>query len=171
MKKLMTVFFAVGYLVLLLNSSRSFANTWCHAFLKATDGSVLQLDYQVQRIGRNRGPDIYVMSNLYLHAQNDAFEGSENVSMVIMNPVNGSTSASSKELSKFSFNEGQFTGNANDIGNGRFEPVIRYDYPGETFYLEVAIVVDGIWLKDPISGTSNFSFNPNQYQNMCPNPF
>jgi hypothetical protein len=172
MIKVLLKLIVAGILAAIVNTSSAMADTWCHAFLKASDGTELQLDYQVRRIGLNRSPDVFVMANLYAHVSNTEFNGSEGISIVLMNPRNGTSSGSSKTLSALDFDGQRFSGKASDLENGRYAPYIRYDLPGySNFHLEFAVVIDGVWLKDPVSGGSNFKFFPEQYPNMCANPF
>lgn len=162
---------AIAVAILTIASSAS-ADTWCHGFLKATDGTEIQIDYQVARQQLAHSPDLLVMANLYAHVKNEAFNGLENVSVVLMNPPNGSEPASSQVLSSLSFDGQRFTGKASDLENGRYAPYIKYDMPGyRSFHLELAVVIDDQWLIDPVTGESNFKFYADQYPNICANPY
>jgi hypothetical protein len=53
MKQISFKFMVAGLMAVFVNTSNAFADAWCHAFLEATDGTVLQIDYQVRRVGLN----------------------------------------------------------------------------------------------------------------------
>ena len=155
-----------------LTVSIAFADSWCHAPLRADDGTEIQIDYQVARWQLAHSPDLLIMANLYTHIKNNAFNGLEDVSVVLMNPPNRSEQAFSQVLSSLSFDGQRFTGKASNLEHGRYAPYIRHDIPGySSFHLEIAVVVNGRWLRDPIGGDSNFKFYPNQYLNLCANPY
>lgn len=172
MKQVLLKLIVTGFVAAFANTSNAFASPWCHVFLKATDGTELQIDYQVGRQQLAHSPDLLVMGNLYTHVKNEAFAGSEDVSMVLMNPVNGYEPSSSQTLRSLPFDGQRFTGKASDLANGRYTPYIKYDFPNyASFHLEIAVVVNGVWLKNPLSGESNFKLFPEHYPNMCAHPF
>ena len=169
---------ATPFLTALLNYSRSaWADTWCHAFLKATDGTEIQIDYQIAQYQPMRMPNYWVMKNIYVHARNRLFQGNENVSTVFMTPWNNARPEGCSDIRNLLFDGQRYTAAGASVAYGNYVSIIRPvgasgNYLGEpAYHFKVAIVVDNVWLKDPITRDSNFRFYADAYPNLCANPY
>ncbi|MCX6125062.1 MAG: hypothetical protein NTV34_10005 [Proteobacteria bacterium] len=168
---------AAFILTTLLNCSPSaLAGTWCHAFLKATDGTEIQIDYQIAQYQPMRMPNYWAMKNIYVHARSQLFQGNENVSIVFMTPWNGARPEGGSEIRELPFDGQRYTAAGTSAAYGDYVSIIRpvgplgYYHGESAYHFEVAIVVDNVWLKDPVTRESNFRLYADAYPNLCANP-
>lgn len=59
------------------NAATAFATPWCHFALRASDGTEIRVDYQVDVTQHGRDGFYYYMRNTYVHAENPRFKGRE----------------------------------------------------------------------------------------------
>lgn len=144
----------------------AFAQTWHHASGTSQEGVSLTLDYTTKKDAFNGcyKCTYYTRTDaLWLNLQSPVLKAGDSVRAVLVNKRYAFwtrpdvTEIETREVDfAYAGSEGgvaRFTveaGNLRTWGSG---------YGGtEDFELEVAIVVNGVWLKDPVSGTSNFRF-------------
>lgn len=158
---------------MLVSGSTALADTWCHDLLKATDGTEIQIDYQIGQESPMRMPTYWAMKNVYVHVKNKNFTGSEAVSVVFTTAVNGRRPDWSRVAHDVPYDGDRYTASGG-IFDRPFTSLIRptgWNGGGASYHFEVAIVVDGHWLVDPVSTESNFKFFADQYHNLCANPY
>lgn len=115
---------------------------WRHANLKAADGTEINVDYNVFRAG-----DAIMADPLWVNVKNPAFSGGEKVRVVLINSTVLTQSTQTLDLEHAG--QGRFTARAGRVWIMQTEA---------SFNQEIAVVVDGKWLTDPVSGSNNFKF-------------
>ena len=123
----------------------SSADQWCHIPLKATDGTLIQVDYRYNGpYGRSGVVDI---TPLWVNVTRPAGTANSNVRAVLINYSYNSPQNFQQDLQRDTAQHfsGQFA---------RFS-----DLYGSYKRTEIAVVVDSQWLKDPISGKTNFQID------------
>lgn len=160
-------------LLIYVSGSRAIADTWCHGFLNADDGTKIQIDYQVDQYQPMRMPTYWTMKNVYVHVKNNQFVGSEKISVVFTTAVNGAKPSWSEVARDIIYDGSRYTasGNAFDWPFHSLIQTTGRDGGGPRYHFEVAIVADGQWLNDPVSKESNFKFFADRYSNFCANPY
>lgn len=154
----------ITLLNLAVRQSIADSNIWCHASLKATNGTSIQVDYQVEYRHYSRMPDYWVMSNVYVHFADQRFSGTEKVSVVLLDVNRGVYSQ--QEIRALPFMQGRYTAHSQQ------DILIKSNFSDHVYsphHFEIAVAIDDIWLKDPISGESNFKFFATDYPNYCSN--
>lgn len=134
---------AAGGVGFFLISGVGLADETLHSQVKSTDGTVIQVDYQ-QEIFR----DGYVIATpLWIHALNSRLRPGDRVRVVLMTYDAG-------RLEQFETVDLYYS------EPGRYEGLLRgglvIGHEEDHFRQELACVVNGGWLSDPINGTSNF---------------
>jgi hypothetical protein len=155
------------------------ASPWCHEFQNSVDGSRIQMDNQVDSFRDRFDRLTAIRENTYLHLSNPAFTGSEQVRFVLLSEtILESRPGSGGDRRQ----ETEFIGDAQwDTATERYTlragPNRRYSTADAIIFSapyrthqEVAVVVDGKWLKRPDGGGSNFIFDANNYPDFCANP-
>lgn len=115
---------------------------WRHANLKAADGTEINVDYNVFRAG-----DGLLADPIWVNVSNPAFCGGERARVVLINSSLAGQSTQTLDLEYAG--QGRFTARAGRVW------IIQ---PEANFSQEIAVVVDGKWLTDPVSGSNNFKF-------------
>ena len=119
------------------------ATPWCHAGLTATDRTSISLDYQATG-SFTRGNAFFGVGPLWFNVHRQDLHEQDAVRLVFLDLEDGRLQSS--QTIDLTFAEpGRFTAPAT-----AFETAI---YRAQ----QVAIVINGTWLKDPISGNSNFT--------------
>lgn len=148
---------------------------WCHDYLRSADGFAINFDYQVIETGPNpNGPSEIkrTTSPAWLNVVGASFSGAEHVSAVIVThgysekcgPVECGLYDEQVHHVDLAFAGGnRFTGQVS--GDLPFQLYVEGDDDATQYLYEIAVVVDGRWLKDPVSGSSNFRYTP-QYADM-----
>jgi hypothetical protein len=122
-------------------------DNWCHVGLSATDGTTINVDYQVN--GPYGRGSYYQLSHVWVNVSNNKVNSNAKVRAVL---IHKNQSATTYQLDLQSAGSGRFSGslNADQSITGN-----TYDQTSD----EIAVVVNGQWLKDPISRNNNFKFN------------
>ncbi len=140
-------------------------NPWCHVALTATDGTNVQIDYQLHGPYDHAG--YYQVTPLWINVRRSGLGSSDQAQAVIVNNYAGQnpvTSTGDLTLAE----PGRLTG---EIDGVTFWPSmfvsgasgLQEAYQGTG----AALVIDGNWLSDPISGTHNFGINLNDSIKTC----
>lgn len=156
-----------------VSATRSWAEPWCHVKFTSTNQTQIQTDYLLK-------PGYYSREHLeglaaedvWVHVSNPEWTGQEKVQLIF---VEGPSSQaidlnynpqekrfSSRVLRNFAVMVKRYGPFAGDPQLPDF--IHHYGY-------EIAVVVNGHWLKDPISQSSNFVLNFANYPDYCPNRF
>jgi len=148
---------ALGFAV--LSSSAALAGEWKHAQLVSAEGVAIDVDYTVKSDTFNGcyKCTLFTRSDaLWINVTAPNLSEGDKVRAVLVNKGKFATASDvihfeTKEIDLTYAGNGRFTADAGSLriwGSG---------YAGaETFTLEVALVVNGTWLKDPMSQTNNF---------------
>ncbi|MFH0920890.1 MAG: hypothetical protein V1913_11060 [Fibrobacterota bacterium] len=122
---------------------------WRHANLKATDGTAINVDYNVFRSG-----DEIIADPIWVNVLNPVFSGDEKVRVVLTNYFDSSPAVSnpvhSTQILDLKY-----------AGQGRFSAQpnrVMMMQPEMNFRQEIAVVIDRQWLTDPTTGSHNFKF-------------
>lgn len=134
---------AVGGLGLALMSSPGLADDFEHAELKSSDGTSIQLDYQ-QGIFRD---GYLVASPLWVHVISPSLRPLDRVRVVLM-VYDFGRQEQFEEVDLYYAAPGRF--------DGYLRGGLVIGREGDDFKEQLACVVSGRWLRDPINGTSNF---------------
>ena len=139
------------------------AQDWKHASVKSAEGVTLNLDYTTKKdpVTGCYKCTLYTRTDaLWLNIEAPGLGDGDTVRAVVLNKrYTQWTRPEPTEIETYAFDLAP-------AGNGRFTVdagTLRtwgQGYGGvEDFVLEIALVVNGKWLQDPISGTSNFQLN------------
>ena len=145
------------------------ASSWCHEGYGANDGSNVRMDYQVQDYFSRFEGHYSGRTNMWVHISNPRFTGKEQVRVLVLNY----STASGGERGEF--RNTAFEGEASyDASSARFTigganadaPITGNSLQG---YQEIAVVVDGRWLKAANNPSSNLVFDARKYPQYCAN--
>lgn len=114
--------------------------------LRAADGTEITVEYEP-----SRGGDEIRAESVRLRVRNAGLRGAEKVRAVLMNYFDGQVAAGMKDSQTIdlAFDGAAFTGKAAPL---------TLMQPEMNFRQELAVVVDGRWLTDPVGGGHNFRF-------------
>lgn len=152
-------------------SSTTFAQTWCHEAHESSDGSLIELHYQVESYNSRFMGMITHRKNSWLHVSNPALKGDEHVRFVLLNIKQRDNGSWVEEAANYQADANydpasrRFTATANQF----FVP-IKYQF-GSEYHQEIAVSINGRWLKIPGTDTSNLSFTAQNYGEYCANPY
>ncbi len=124
---------------------------WRHVGLRAEDGTGIKIDFNAVSIG-NR----IMATPVWINVSNSALKGGENVTAVLINYYDNSNQIESTQNIVLKYaGDGKFTAQADRI------EVLQRSHNGSIYFCrqEIAVVVDGNWLVDPVTGVHNFKFN------------
>ena len=148
---------ALGFAV--LASSSALASEWKHSELVSAEGVAVEVDYTVKSdvfTGCYKCT-LYTRSDaLWINVSAPNLSEGDKVRAVLVNKGKFATTPDvlhfeSKEIDLTYAGNGRFTADAGSLR------IWGAGYAGtETFTLELALVVNGTWLKDPVSKTNNF---------------
>lgn len=154
-----------------LISVPSFAQSWCHESHESADGSLVELHYQVESYNSRFMGMITHRKNAWLHASNPAWKGEEKVRFVLLNLKHRDDGSWAEEMSNYQVDASY------DPSSRRFTaPVSQFFIPityqfGSEYRQEIAVTIDGRWLKVPGTDLSNLSFVAQDYREYCANPY
>ena len=138
--------------------------SWCHEEAVSSTGATIRMDHEIaSSFSRFDGQIIY-RSNVWLNLIDSSLTGEESVRFVLLNYNRSGNLTQTLEYDGEYFEDTQMFSAKGPLG-----VQISGQYSGEK-YNEVAVVVDGVWLKNN-NGDSNFYFNANQYEGNCANPY
>lgn len=131
---------------------------WKHANVQAAGGEKIAVDYQLHGWAEKT-----IASPIWVNISAGSFNGSERIGAVLLNYYDGSGMPagqlqSSQRLDLVYAGGGRYTAAAQPVVVS--ESHIGYGY---NFRQEIAVVVDGKWLVDPVSGGHNFKFGMSWY--------
>lgn len=134
----------------LLKSSSMQNYGWRHVSLKATDGTEIKVDYNMVGNG-----GLLEAAAIWINVSNPAFRGDEKIGAALMNysadnPMFPTVMQTQKVDLKYV--DGKFTGQA------AVPVLVSEGSMGHQYRQELAIVVNGNWLTDPVSKQHNFKF-------------
>jgi hypothetical protein len=116
---------------------------WCHAWLGATDGTSVSIDYRA--IGSfTHGNRFFGLDPVWFNVHRQDLGEHDAVRLVFVD-LDQQTTLTSQTIDLTFAEPGRFTGQARAFESA----VYRHQ--------QVAVVINGTWLKDPIGGGSNFS--------------
>lgn len=132
---------------------RGLKEGWRHVKFTAADGTGITVDYSVQDLTGS-----VIAAPVWINVSGGNFNNVGNVRVVLMNYYffpNGPVKLHDTQQLDLKYSGGpRFT--------GQFQKVLMsegtYMYGGNIFRQELAVVVDGKWLRDPVSNTNNFKF-------------
>ncbi len=152
-------------------SAPSFAQSWCHESHESSDGSRVELHYQVESYNSRFMGIITHRKNAWLHASNPVLRGDEKVRFVLLNLQHRDDGSWAEETSNYQVDASY------DPTSRRFTaPVSQFFIPityqfGSEYHQEIAVTIDGRWLKVPGTNTSNLGFAAQNYLEYCANPY
>jgi hypothetical protein len=121
------------------------SGSWCHDYLAATDGTQIALDYQTQ--GGFNSAGSFRVSPLWINVRSEGLGASDHVRAVLIDITGNLGEVVQTQQIDLSY-----------AGPGWFTGQTTLDTSLNDFQ-QIAVVADGAWQKDPISGGSNFEFN------------
>lgn len=162
------------------------SNPWNHANLTATDGTKISIDFMVERTGRL---GTAVAFPIHANVTGGAASAASRVRLLLVQKAAG------KQYSlgwpaRYAFlpeiDRGTITIDLSRQDDGHFSAQLQQAislHPAATevspddcagdpcvidqpLFQEIAVVVDRAWLKDPMSGSSNFKIDMNQTANL-----
>lgn len=125
---------------------------WKNIRLQAADGTRLVIDYAPLSLGGE-----IIAAPLWVTVANPRLNGSENVRAIIMTFYDSSNVAANT-LKDTQTIDLKFNGQAFQAQGQRVQLSESHLGYGYNFRQEIAVVVDGQWLADPVNGTHNFKF-------------
>ncbi|MBI4350333.1 MAG: hypothetical protein HY550_02735 [Elusimicrobia bacterium] len=125
---------------------------WKHVGLQAADGTKIAIDYSPLSLGGE-----VIAAPLWVTVADKRLTGSEKVRAVIMTYYDSSNMAAitPKEIQNLDL---KFNGQAFQAEGRRVQISESHIGYGYNFRQEIAVVVDGKWLTDPVNGSHNFRF-------------
>lgn len=143
-------------------------SSWCHLRLKSADDTAISIDYMVYT---DFQAGSYEAKPIWVNVTKPGFDGNEGVHVVLIEKVrdNGQEREGSIEKVDLTFNKQQqkYTG---EVAAGLFLRGKNKNVLGQEF----AFRVGSTWLKDPVSGETNFKSNlfdiHSLNQSVCRNP-
>ena len=135
---------------------------WCYETKTARGGVNIQQDYQVyEGFSRFAGPFI-ARAQSYIHVRDVSFKGNENVRIVFITKDADGNEISVERFDRIDYNpnDGGYTIGLPDI------QVITAEITGDRFH-EVAVSINGQWLKIQNSWRSNFVFDARRIKDYC----
>lgn len=145
---------------LLLSSLSAFANDWRHITLVSEQGNTIQVDFTMERIVNCARCDVlYLARNVWVNVSGPSVSPGTSARVVYISKPYCSIHWYSETLNTLDFDlqyteGGRLTTQIHDLRTKRF----LYAYSGSTcdYKTELAVVIDGVWQKDPINQSSNF---------------
>ena len=178
MKTLSTKFITAAILATVVTTN-AFADTWCHGFLTAKDGTEIQIDYQVGQeyspLDRQR---YATMENIHIRAKNPDFSSHERVFIHFTTADNvtgadwgnAALDAAYDGVRYTTFLKKYDSPTSSVPFTSLIRPVGVKAHIASLYHLEFAIAVNSNWLVDPVTNYSTFKFFADQYQNLCASP-
>lgn len=146
--------------LLFSDSSKNAAQVnWRQSSFTSSDGTGIAVGYSPISLGGS-----IIASPVRIEVRRSYFRGTEKVRAVVMNYYDSSAMPQG-QIQETQTLDLQYDGHGGFYGelSGKVllsESHIGYGY---NFRQELAVVVDGVWLKDPLNGTSNFRFKMSWY--------
>ncbi len=134
--------------------NKSEAN-WKHINLQAADGTRISIDYSPLSLGSE-----IIAAPLWVTVSRPGLTGAEKVRAVIMNYYDSSNISANTLYEKQELDL-KYNGTAFQLEGSRVELSQSHIGYGYNFRQEIAVVVDGKWLSDPVNGSHNFKFKMN----------
>ncbi|MCX5786400.1 MAG: hypothetical protein NTX59_12000 [Elusimicrobia bacterium] len=125
---------------------------WKNIRLNAADGSSIMIAYNPLSLGSE-----IIAAPLWITVANPKFTGTEKVRAVIMNYYDSSVMAANT-LQGTQNIDLKYNGQTFQAEGQRVQIMESHIGYGYNFRQEIAVVVDGNWLIDPVNGTHNFKF-------------
>lgn len=125
---------------------------WKHVQLTAADGTSITVDYLVQDLAGS-----VIAAPVWVNVSGRNFNNVGNVRVLLINYylTSGPIQLEDTQQLDLKYSGGyRFTGQLQKVLMSEG----TYMYGGNIFRQELAVVVDGKWLRDPVSNTSNFKF-------------
>lgn len=156
----------------LLAPHAAFGQPWCHEIHTAGDGTRLQWDYQVMQTAGGRFGYDHSRVNNYIHISRPGLTGQESVTGVVVTLYKGPADSEFHEFGRNLVSEAAYN-SAEERFTLSLPPdaerfLIRTPYG--LFQYELAVVIDGHWLKVRGQDSSNFRFDALAYHGFCANP-
>ena len=153
---------------------------WRHAALKSAEGAEITIDYQIVHDTNmsNKPSESYTLSPVIVNFTRSGLTPRDKVQVVVVNEMKNLGSCGSRAydwqestyVDLVAAPEGHFYGDLTEQGFRRETFGIRYNQPVRSLALvmnpycqtqvsygqSIAVVVNGHWLVDPISHTTNF---------------
>lgn len=124
---------------------------WCHQRLQSTDGTKISIDFQVESLTGQK-----VANPLWINVERPNLGSSNSVHVVLIERLKsyGRPEHEGRVIEtdlQWSSSDGRFTGKVADLlVNSTSLAIVGH---------EIAFRIDNDWLKDPVSGNSNFRAN------------
>ena len=171
---------AVSVLVTFPALAETNVSEWRHATLKSAEGAEIAIDYQIvhETNMSNKPSESYRLSPVIVNFTRSGLTARDKVQVVIVNDMKNLGSCGSRAydwqestyVDLVAAPEGHFYGDLTESGFRRETFGIRYNLPVHSLALvmnpycqtqvsygqSVAVVVNGHWLVDPISHSTNF---------------
>lgn len=130
---------------------------WKHISLRAADGHSITIDYNPLSLGSESLGSEIIAAPLWVTVANSRFTGGEKVRAVIMTYYDSSVIAANtlKDTQNIDL---KYNSRAFQAQGSRVQIMESHIGYGYNFRQEIAVVVDGNWLADPVNGTHNFKF-------------
>lgn len=133
-------------------AAKSQKENWKHVRLTAADGTAITVDYTVQDLAGS-----VIASPVWINVSGRDFNKVGNVRVLLINYYLTSGPIQLEDTQQLDL---KYAGGSRFTG--QLQKVLMsegtYMYGGNIFRQELAVVVDGKWLRDPVSGTNNFKF-------------
>ncbi len=126
--------------------------SWKNVRLQAADGTKITIDYAPLSLGGE-----IIAAPLWVTVSGPRLKGSENVRAVLLTFYDSPNMAANtlKEAQELDL---KFNGQAFQAEGQRVQLSESHIGYGYNFRQEIAVVVDGKWLADPVNGSHNFKF-------------
>ena len=125
---------------------------WKNVKLQAADGTRISIDYSPLSLGSE-----IIAAPLWITVIRPGSTGAEKVRAVVMNYYDSSNMAANTLYGKQELDL-KYNGAAFQAEGQRVELSQSHIGYGYNFRQEIAVVVDGKWLTDPVNGSHNFKF-------------